>query len=77
MPSYRTTDFEQKKFGRFFRFFPDFRPKFFCSKSAEMKILLCKVDMGITLHEIKIFDLFSKKIGKRGFVIFLQGPTTA
>ena len=61
----------------------DFRPNSFCSKSAEMKILSYKMDMGITLYEINFFDLCSKKfelmllihLGKRGFVIFLQGPT--
>ena len=42
--------------------FSDFRPIFFCSKSAEMKILLCKVGMGIKLYETKFFDLCSEKI---------------
>ena len=48
-----------------------------------MKILLCKVGMGITLHEIKFFDLSSKKMElmkqihlfKKGFVILLKGAT--
>ena len=43
-----------------------------------MKILLCKVGMGIKLNETKIFDLCSEKnehLEKRGFVIFLQWPT--
>ena len=38
-------------------FFADFQAKMFCSKSAEMKILLCKVGMGIKLYETKIVDL--------------------
>ena len=38
------------------------RPNFFCSKSDEMKILFCKVGMGITLYETKIFDLCCEKI---------------
>ena len=37
-------------------------PKFFCSKSAEMKILLCKVGTGIKLYETNFFDLWSEKI---------------
>ena len=48
-----------------------------------MKILLCKVGIGIKLYETKLFDLCSEKIElmkqmhleKRGFVIFLQWPT--
>ena len=76
-------DFEPKNFGRFFRFSANFRPNFFCSKSAEMKILLCKVDMGNKLYEVKFFELCSKKIElmkqihllKIGFVIFLKGAT--
>ena len=56
---------------------------FFCSKSAEMKILLCKVGMGNKPYEIKFFELCSKKFElikqihllKIGFVIFLKGAT--
>ena len=77
------TNFEPKKFRRFFRFLPDFRPNFFDSKSAEMKVLLWKVDMGNKLYEIKFFELCSKKLElmkqnhllKMGFVIFLRGAT--
>ena len=39
----------------------DFRPKCFCSKSAEMKILLCKMGMGITLYEIIFFSIYVLK----------------
>ena len=57
--------------------------KFFGSKSAEMKILLCKVDMRNKLYEIKIFELCCKKMELlkqihlfiKGFVIFLNGAT--
>ena len=53
----------------------------FCSKSAEMKILLCNVAMGNKLYEIFFFDLCVKKLElmkqihhfKKGFVIFLKG----
>ena len=54
---------------------------FFASKSAEMKILLCKWYMAIKSY-LKIFFIYYWKIwlpsqnypGQRGFVIFLQGP---
>jgi len=76
---YISADFEQKKLPDFF----DFRPKFFASKPAKMKIILCNVDMGNKLYEVKFFDLCSKKIEfmkqihhfKKGFVIFLKGAT--
>ena len=76
-----SADFEPKNFARFFRFSANFRSKFFDSKSTEMKILLCKVDMRNKLYEIKIFELCSKKMElmkqihlfKKGFVIFLKG----
>ena len=38
--------FEQKRIGRFSRFFADFRAKCFCSKSAQMKTLVSKVQSG-------------------------------
>ena len=55
--------------------------KSFCSKSAEMKILLCKVDMRNKFYETKFFELCCKKMElmkqihlfKKGFVIFLKG----
>ena len=53
-----SADFEQKNFGRFFKRFANFWAKFFCSKSAETKILLSNVDMGIKLYLIIFFDLF-------------------
>ena len=57
--------------------------KYFGSKSAEMKILVCKLDVGNRIHEVKFFDLCSKKLElmkqnhllKIGFVIFLKGAT--
>ena len=57
------------------------RPKFFGSKSTEIKILLCKVDIRNKLYEIKLFELCSKKMElmkqihlfKKGLVIFLKG----
>ena len=57
------------------------RAKFYGSKSAEMKILLCKVDMRNKLYEIFFFELCFKKMElmkqihlfKKGFVIFLKG----
>ena len=65
----------QPIFGNFFLRF------FFGSKSAEMKILLCKLDMGNKLYKVNFFDLFCKKLElmkqnhllKIGFVIFLKG----
>ena len=76
-----SADFEPKQFGRFFRFSAKSWPKFFGSKSAEMKILLCKMDTGNKLYELNFFELCSKKIElmkqnhllKLGFVIFLKG----
>ena len=59
---FSSADFEQNKFDHSLKRFANFRAKYFCSKSAEMKILLCKVGMGITLYEIKFFDLCSEKI---------------
>ena len=44
-----------------FRYFSDFRPKCFCSKSTEMKISLGKVGMGVKLYEIFFFYLCSQK----------------
>ena len=57
-----SADFEQKKFGRFFRFFVDFQPNFVCSKSVEVKILLFKGGMGTKLYDTKFFDLCCGKI---------------
>ena len=53
----------------------------FGSKSAKMKNLLCKVDMGNKLYKLNFFDFRRKKIElmkqnhllKIGFVIFLKG----
>ena len=78
-----SADFELEYFRRFFRFLANFRQKFFGSKSAEMKISLCKVDMGKKLYVIIFFDLWSKKMElmkqnhllKIGFLIFLKGAT--
>ena len=78
-----SVDFEPKNFGWFFRFSANFRSKFFDSKSTEMKILLCKVDMRNKLYEVNFFELCSKKLElmkqihlfKKGFVIFLKGAT--
>ena len=47
-----SANFEQKNFAHFLKRFADFRANFFCSKSAEMKILLCNVAMGNKLYEI-------------------------
>jgi len=52
--------FEQKKIAHFLKRFADFRANFFCSKSAEIKILLCNVDMGNKLYEIFFFHLYVK-----------------
>ena len=57
--------------------------KNFGPKSAEMKILLCKVDMRNKLYKIKFFELCSIKMElmkqihlfRKGFVIFLKGAT--
>ena len=76
-----SADFEPKNFARFFRFSANFRSKFFDSKSTEIKILLCKVDMRNKLYEIKFFELCCKKMElmkqihlfKKGLVIFLKG----
>ena len=53
-------DFEQKKCQFFKKGFADFWANFFCSKSAEMKILLCNVAMGNKLYKINFFDLCVK-----------------
>ena len=53
-------DFEQKNIGQFFKRFANFWANFFCSKSAETKILLSNVDMGIKLNLIN-------------FLIYVQG----
>ena len=74
-------DFESKNFDRKLAENRKNRAKFFGSKSAEMKILLCKVDMRNKLYEIKIFELCCKKMElmkqihlfKKGLVIFLKG----
>ena len=50
-----------KKFGRKSAKNRKNRPNYFCPKSAEMKILFCKVGMGIKLYEINIFDLCYQK----------------
>ena len=76
-------DFEPKSFDRKLAENQKNRPKLFGSKSAEMKILLCKVDMRNKLYEIKIFELCSKKMElmkeihlfEKGLVIFLKGAT--
>ena len=56
----------------------------FGSKPAEMKILLCKVDMGNKLYKVNFFELCPKKnklmlkqnhLLKIDFVIFLKGAT--
>ena len=78
-----SADFESKNFARFFRFSANFRSNFFDSKSTEMKILLCKVNMRNKLYEIKIFELCCNKMElmkqiqlfEKGFVIFLKGDT--
>ena len=78
-----SADFEPKNFAQFFRFSANFRSISFDSKSTEMKILLCKVDMRNKLYEIKFFELCSEKMElmkqihlfKKGFVIFLKGAT--
>ena len=57
-----SADFEQKMFAHFFKRFADFRAIFFCSKSAEMKILLCNVAMGSKLYEIFFFALCVKNL---------------
>ena len=59
---YLLDDFEQKKFAPKLTKRLKNRPKYFCSKSAEMKILLSNVDMGTKLYFIVFFDLFSQKI---------------
>ena len=51
-----------KNFGRFFKRFANFWAKIFCSRSAETKILLDNVDMGIKLYLINFFDLCCQKI---------------
>ena len=53
--------FEQKNFYRKLAKNRKNRPKFFGLKSAEMEILLCKVDMGNKLYEVNFFELWSKK----------------
>ena len=55
-----SADFEQKSFAHFLKRLADFRAKRFCSKSAEMKILLCNVGMGNKLYGIFFFDLCVK-----------------
>ena len=56
-----SVDFEQKKIGHFLKRLANFRAEFFCSKSAEMKILLCNAGMENKLYEVKFFDLCVKK----------------
>ena len=78
-----SADFEAKKFAWKLTKNRKNRRNFFGSKSAKMKILLCKVDMGNKLYETKFFDLWCKKLElmeqnhllKIGFVIFLKGAT--
>ena len=55
-------DFEPKDFGRKWAKNRKNWPNFFCSKSAEMKILLCKGGMGIKLYETFFFNLCREKI---------------
>jgi len=76
-------DFEPKKFDRKLAENRKNQPNFFGSKSTEIKILLCKVDIRNKLYETKIFELCSKKMEpmkqihlfKKSFVIFLKGAT--
>ena len=76
-----SVDFETKNFDRKLAENRKNRAKCFGSKSAEMKILLCKVDMRNKLYEINFFELCSKKMElmkqihlfKKGLVIFLKG----
>ena len=49
------------QFWPIFQTFCQFWGKIFCSKSAETKILLGNVDMGIKLYLIFFFDLCSQK----------------
>ena len=78
-----SVDFESKNFDRKLAENRNNRANFFGSKSGEMKILLCKVDMRNTLYEIKFFELYSKKMElmkqihlfKKVLVIFLKGAT--
>ena len=50
----------KKKFAHFLKRFANFGANFFCSKSAEMKILLCNVGIRNKLYEIFLFDLCVK-----------------
>ena len=56
-----SVDFEQKSFAHFLKRFANSRAKFFGSKSAEMKILFCKMGIRNKLYETKFFDLCVKK----------------
>ena len=57
-----SADFEQKNFAHFLKRFANFGAKSFCSKSAEIKILSCKVGIGNNFYEIFFFDLCAKKL---------------
>ena len=57
-----SADFEQKKFAQKLAKRLKNRPKFFCSKSAESKILLSHVDMGIKLYLIYFLVYVLKKL---------------
>ena len=75
--------FWAKIFCPFFETFCRFSGKFFCSKLAEMKILLCNVAMGNKLYEVIFFLFMCQKLKlmkqihlfKKDFVIFLKGAT--
>ena len=78
-----SVDFESKNFDRKLAENRKNRPKFFGSKSTEIKILLCKVDIRKKLYENFFFELCSKKMKFmkqihlfiKCFVIFLKGAT--
>ena len=52
-----------------FRFFTNFRRKYFCSKSARMKILVSKVGMGINLYETNFFFMQWKNWALCNYVV--------
>ena len=60
---FSSADFEQNKFDHSLKRFANFRAKYFCSKSAEMKILLCNVGMGKTNFMKLYFFIYVSKIG--------------
>ena len=80
---FNSANFKEKNLGRKSAENRKNRANFFTSKSAKMKILLCNVDMGNRLYEVKFFYLWSKKLElmkqihlfKKGFVIFFKGAT--